>query len=74
MFWCSGLRLVARLLDRRAGERGRDGVTTVRHQDTGWSLSFASEPAARRFLERYCCEPAAFDVVGAGEDDARAAA
>jgi hypothetical protein len=71
LLWCSGLRLVARLLDRRAGDRAREEPTVVRHPASGWSLRFESEPAARQFLDRYCCEPAAFAVTVAADEDVR---
>ena len=69
MLWCSGLRFVARLLDRRDGG-GRDDATVVRHQVSGWELRFDNEKEARRFLQRHCCEPSAFEITRA-DDQAR---
>jgi hypothetical protein len=66
MLWCSGVRFVARLLEREPG-RGRDTATVVRHQVSGWTLRFDTETEARRFLERHCCEPSAFEIANADE-------
>jgi hypothetical protein len=74
MIWCSGLRLVARLLDRRTADRGQERPTRVHHHATGWSLRFDTESEARRFLDRYCCEPSAFEVTVASDDARRDAA
>ena len=71
ILWCSGVRLVARLLDRRTADRGREEATLVRHPVSGWAMCFESEPAARRFLERHCCEPSAFEVGLDRDDEAR---
>jgi hypothetical protein len=68
MIWCSGLRLVARLLDRRPADRGGHQPTLVHHRVTGWSLRFDTGPEAQRFLDRYCCEPSAFEVTVAGDE------
>jgi len=68
--WCPGVRLVARLLERRDPGRGRDEATVVRHQVSGWALRFDSEQDARRFLEHHCCEPSAFEMANA-DDHAR---
>ena len=68
MLWCSGVRFVARLLERREPGRGRDEATVVRHLVSGWALRFDSEEEARRFLRRYCCEPSAFEIANTEED------
>jgi hypothetical protein len=73
--WCSGVRFVARLFDRRATDRGQAEVTVVRHQVTGWELRFESASEAHRFLQHHCCEPSAFEVaLGDGAEARRAAA
>ena len=72
--WCSGVRFVARLFDRRPTDRGQDEVTVVRHQVTGWELRFESESEAHRFLQRHCCEPAAVEVALGDDGNAGRAA
>jgi hypothetical protein len=67
LLWCSGVRFVARLLDRREPERDRDDATVVRHPVSGWELRFDHEEEARRFLQRHCCEPSAFEITSADE-------
>jgi hypothetical protein len=67
MLWCSGVRFVARLLEGREPGRDRPEATVVRHQVSGWALQFDSENEARRFLERHCCEPSAFEIASAEE-------
>jgi hypothetical protein len=67
LLWCSGVRFVARLLEGRESGRGREGATVVRHQVSGWELRFDSEKDARRFLQRHCCEPSAFEITNADE-------
>jgi hypothetical protein len=71
---CSGVRFVARLLEGRAPGRGRE-ATVVRHHDTGNAWRFDTEREARRYLQRYCCEPSAFELAYAddGESAFRAA-
>jgi hypothetical protein len=65
---CSGVRFVARLLEGRAPGRERE-ATVVRHQVTGHAWRFATEREARRYLQRYCCEPEAFALAVADVDD-----
>ena len=67
MLWCSGVRFVARLLEGQRPARGRDRAAVVRHQVSGWELRFDTEAEARRFLERHCCEPSAFEIANADE-------
>jgi hypothetical protein len=67
LLWCPGVRFVARLLERREPGRDRDEATVVRHQVSGWELRFDSEQEARRFLQRYCCEPSAYEIANADE-------
>jgi hypothetical protein len=74
MSWCPGMRLVVRLLEGRVAGRGRDEATVVRHQATGCDLRFESEQEARRFLQRYCCEPPAFEIACADDEGARSRA
>ena len=73
LLWCSGVRFVARLLEGREPARGRDRATVVRHQVSGWALRFDNEQDARRFLQRHCCEPSAFEIANA-DDHARSRA
>ena len=67
LLWCPGVRLVARLFERREPTRGGDEATVVRHPVSGWALRFDSEQEARRFLQHHCCEPAAFEIANADE-------
>jgi hypothetical protein len=62
MLWCAGLKFVARLFEGRGPARAPEGSVVVRHQATGSELRFENEDDARRFLERHCCEPRAYDV------------
>ena len=68
MLWCSGVRFVARLLEKREAGRDRGEATVVRHPVSGWALRFDSEQEARRFLQRHCCEPSAFEIASADGD------
>jgi hypothetical protein len=73
VLWCSGVRFVARLLDRRPFDRDRRAATIVRHRVTGSELEFDRESDAQRFLRRHCCEPAAYAIAPAGAEDRSAA-
>jgi hypothetical protein len=70
LLWCAGLRLVARLFEGCGPDRAVDGSIVVRHQVTGSALRFESEYDAHRFLERYCCEPRAYELALAAEEGA----
>jgi hypothetical protein len=62
MLWCAGLKFVARLFEGRGPGNVREGSVLVRHLATGSALRFDTEDDARRFLERHCCEPRAYEV------------
>ena len=68
--WCAGLKFVARLFEGRGPERATDGSIVVRHQATGSALRFETEHDARRFLERHCCEPQAYEMTCVDDEGA----